>query len=84
MLNLPAQMRDEKDERMMRDEKMNVVETLGTEKLCPRQRCQKCCRTDCHDNAQTGGCHSDPRSLRLSLSPAAKGGRPCKEMDDQL
>ena len=35
-----------------------------------------CCRADWHDNAQTGGCHSDPRSLRLSLSPAAKGGRP--------
>ena len=33
--NLPAQMRDEKDE------KMNVDETPGTEKLCPRQRRQK-------------------------------------------
>jgi len=41
MLNLPAQMRDEKDERMMRDEKMNVVETPGPEKLYPRQQRQK-------------------------------------------
>ena len=39
-----------------------------------------CCRTDWHDNARTGGCHSDPRSLRLSLSPAAKGGSPCEMM----
>jgi len=41
MLNLPAQMKDEKDERMMRNEKMNVVETPGPEKLFPRQRRQK-------------------------------------------
>jgi len=31
-------MRDEKDD------KVNVDETPGTEKLCPRQRCQKCWR----------------------------------------
>jgi len=46
-----------------------------------------CCRADWHDNAQTGGCHSDPRSLRLSLSPTAKGGSPCEMMKptvDQL
>ena len=41
MLNLPAQTRDEKDERMMRNESMNVAETPGTEKLSPRQWRQK-------------------------------------------
>jgi len=41
ILKLPAQMRDEKDERKMRDEEMNVVETPRTEKLYPRQRRQK-------------------------------------------
>jgi len=40
-LNLPAQTRDEKDERMMRNESMNVAETPGTEKLFPRQQRQK-------------------------------------------
>jgi len=35
ILNLPAQLRDEEDE------KMNIDETPGTEKLCPRQRRQK-------------------------------------------
>jgi len=34
-------MRDEKDERMMRNEKMNVVEMLETEKLYPQQQRQK-------------------------------------------
>ena len=41
MLNLPAQMRDEKDERMMRNEKMDVAKAPGTEKIYSRQRRQK-------------------------------------------
>jgi len=45
---------------------------------------ETCCRTDCHNNAQTEGYHFDPRSLRLSLSPTVKGGRPYGKMNDQL
>ena len=60
MLNLPAQMRDEKYERMMRNEKMNVEGTKDRKNSVPGNDAKKCCRTDCHDNAQTGDYHPDP------------------------
>ena len=74
ILNLSAQLRDEKDE------KMNDCRLKHREQSVPGNGAKKCCRADWHDNAQTGGCHSDPRSLHLSLSPAAKGGSPCEMM----
>ena len=62
----------------MNDEKS--LKHQGQKNSIPGNGAKKCCRADWHDNAQTGGCHSDPRSLRLSLSPAAKGGSPCEMM----
>ena len=77
MLNMLAQMRDEKDEIMMRNEKMNVVETPRIK--CPRQQHQKMLshRLSRHrENAQTEGCHPYPRSLHLSRLPRLRGVDP--------
>jgi len=60
----------------VKHEKARKERTKDRKNSIPGNGAKKCCRTDCHDNAQTRYCHPDPRSLLLSLSPAAKGVDP--------
>jgi len=82
MLNLPAQMRDEKDERMMRNEKMNVVETPRIK--YPRQWHQKMLSHRLSQQPSDRGLWLWSPISPFKPSPEAKGVRPYGMKEDQL
>lgn len=59
-------------------DEMNVEGTKDRKNSIPSSGSKKCCRTDCDDNAQTGGCQPDPRSLHLSCLPRLRGVDPMR------
>ena len=63
-----------RDEKMRRNERDECRINQGQKKLYLWQQCQKMLShrlSRQSDNVQTGHCHPDPRSLRLSRLPEA-------------